>query len=65
MFRHGCSYELCQNIPTDKYVYYCMHQVRLLQHYKVVPVMVFDGGALPIKANTNQDRIKCARGRCC
>ncbi|KAK1298251.1 Exonuclease 1 [Acorus calamus] len=33
-----------------------MHYVNLLRHYKISPVVVFDGGNLPFKAATEGDR---------
>lgn len=85
---YGCSYELCQNIPTHKcvlplktlnfrsarwaslispfsdllflfgirYLAYCMKMVNLLRSYKVIPVLVFDGGNLPSKRGTEVGR---------
>ncbi|KAL9647878.1 hypothetical protein ABK040_008151 [Willaertia magna] len=53
---YGCSAELCQNKPTDKYIKYCMHMVNLLVHYKVIPVVVFDGARLPSKSGEESER---------
>ncbi|TYJ99023.1 exonuclease 1 [Cucumis melo var. makuwa] len=39
-----------------RYIDYCMHRINLLRHYKIVPVVVFDGGNLPCKAVTQQER---------
>jgi exonuclease-1 len=33
-----------------------MHRVRLLRHYGVTPLLVFDGAPLPAKAITEQER---------
>ncbi|ORY00203.1 putative exonuclease [Basidiobolus meristosporus CBS 931.73] len=52
----GCAKELCLGEETDKYVEYCMHRIRLLQHYKVKPFVVFDGGPLPSKEGTEESR---------
>ncbi|CCL98226.1 uncharacterized protein FIBRA_00220 [Fibroporia radiculosa] len=35
-----------------------MHRVRLLQHYRIKPYIVFDGGPLPAKQGTESDRKK-------
>ena len=35
-----------------------MHRVRLLQHYGITPYIVFDGGPLPAKKGTEQERKK-------
>ena len=53
---YGCSWELATGAPTDKYVRYCMDRIRCLIHWKVVPVVVFDGGYLPSKAGTEKER---------
>lgn len=37
-------------------VKYCMHRVKMLQHYGTTPVIVFDGGDLPLKHGTNEER---------
>ncbi|PWA98234.1 5'-3' exonuclease, C-terminal domain-containing protein [Artemisia annua] len=56
----SCSKELCKSLPTKKHVDYCMHRVNLLRHYGVKPILVFDGGHLPMK---NEQEIKRARSR--
>ena len=33
-----------------------MHRVRLLRHYNILPYIVFDGGPLPAKKGTEQER---------
>jgi hypothetical protein len=33
----------------------------MLKHYGVTPVMVFDGGLLPSKMGTEDERERCAR----
>lgn len=33
-----------------------MHRVRLLKHYRIQPYIVFDGGPLPAKRGTEQER---------
>ena len=35
-----------------------MHRVRLLLHHKVKPILVFDGGCLPAKKQTEAHRYK-------
>eukprot|EP00850_Spirogloea_muscicola_P020297 SM000212S06890 [mRNA] locus=s212:77575:81778:- [translate_table: standard] len=54
----GCSDALCKGQPTDRYVDYCMQRVELLLHSGVTPVMVFDGGLLPAKAEQEARRQK-------
>lgn len=56
----SCSKELCNSLPTSKHVNYCMHRVNLLRHYGIKPILVFDGGHLPMK---NEQEMKRARSR--
>ncbi|XP_071715186.1 exonuclease 1 [Rutidosis leptorrhynchoides] len=56
----SCSKDLCKSQPTSKHVDYCMHRVNLLRHYGVKPILVFDGGHLPMK---NEQEMKRARSR--
>ena len=35
---------------------FVLDRVKMLQHYKVTPIMVFDGANLPSKAGTEHDR---------
>ncbi|CAH9061200.1 unnamed protein product, partial [Cuscuta epithymum] len=39
-----------------QYLNYFMHRINLLRHYKIIPVVVFDGGNLPCKASTEDER---------
>ncbi|KAH6559636.1 hypothetical protein KP509_1Z001400 [Ceratopteris richardii] len=55
-----CSRDLCQGLPTTKFVDYCMNRVNLLRHHGVRPLLVFDGGRLPMK---EEQEIKRARSR--
>jgi exonuclease-1 len=51
--------ELCMNPKSTaarRYISYFMHHINLLRHYKVVPVVVFDGGSMPCKAATDNER---------
>jgi exonuclease 1 len=43
-----------------RYVAFCMDRVRLLRGCGVVPVMVFDGGRLPMKASEEESRARSA-----
>ncbi|KAI9228580.1 MAG: PIN domain-like protein, partial [Piptocephalis tieghemiana] len=52
----GCATDLALGRDTKRYVSYCMELVGMLQHHGVKPVMVFDGGHLPAKASTEQER---------
>lgn len=53
---YTCASKLCRGIDTTLYVDYCMHRVRMLIHFGTTPVIVFDGAALPMKADTHADR---------
>ncbi|KVI04562.1 5'-3' exonuclease, C-terminal domain-containing protein [Cynara cardunculus var. scolymus] len=56
---YSCSMELCLNMEGDKkfqYLNYCMHRINVLRHHNINPVLVFDGGNIPCKAQTEQDR---------
>ncbi len=43
-------------INHDRFVHYAMNRVRMLQHYGVIPYLVFDGDYLPGKAGTEAER---------
>ncbi|KAH8092795.1 5'-3' exodeoxyribonuclease [Aureococcus anophagefferens] len=43
---HACASELGAGGASDKHIEFCMGRVALLLHYKVKPLLVFDGGAL-------------------
>ncbi|DAZ97027.1 TPA: hypothetical protein N0F65_012896 [Lagenidium giganteum] len=51
-----CSQELCLGQDTDKYVNYFMDRVAALLHHGIIPYVVFDGGALPMKQGTEEER---------
>ncbi|XP_072984800.1 exonuclease 1-like isoform X2 [Typha latifolia] len=56
---YSCSMELCLNSQSNaarRYLKYFMHHINLLRHYKVIPVVVFDGGNMPCKAATENVR---------
>ncbi|CAM9123218.1 unnamed protein product, partial [Hapterophycus canaliculatus] len=53
---YSCSAELCQGIPTDKFIRYCVERVHLLLSHGVNPYLVFDGGYLPAKAGKEEER---------
>lgn len=52
----SCATELATGAPTRRYINYCMHRVRMLLHFGAIPVLVFDGAPLPMKAATNARR---------
>ncbi|KAG9290675.1 hypothetical protein G9A89_011638 [Geosiphon pyriformis] len=53
---HSCALELATNQPTKRYIDFFMHRVRMLKFYNVCPLIVFDGGNLPAKARTKEER---------
>lgn len=52
----GCAFELVQGISTRKYINYFMKRIMHLKNCGVVPFVVFDGGYLPIKGDTEKER---------
>ncbi|XP_015581104.2 exonuclease 1 [Ricinus communis] len=56
---YSCSMEICLDSNSDKklrYLDYFMHRINLLRHYKITPVVVFDGASIPCKATTEHER---------
>ncbi|VVA91735.1 unnamed protein product [Arabis nemorensis] len=56
---YSCSMELCLDTDGKKklrYIDYFMHRISLLQHYEIIPVVVLDGGNMPCKAATGDER---------
>ena len=56
------SYKLKNAPHTD--VKYAMHRIRLLKHYSITPYVVFDGGLLPSKMGTENDRERYGQQNC-
>ncbi|KAJ0966231.1 hypothetical protein J5N97_027369 [Dioscorea zingiberensis] len=54
----SCSMELCKGLSTTKHIDYCMHRVNLLRHHGVKPILVFDGGFLPMKSEQETKRAR-------
>ncbi|BEI85260.1 hypothetical protein CcaverHIS002_0506610 [Cutaneotrichosporon cavernicola] len=54
----GCAEDLVKGRKTTKFVDYAMFRVRMLQHHKIRPFVVFDGGPLPAKRGTEDSRAK-------
>ncbi|KMT11114.1 hypothetical protein BVRB_5g111960 [Beta vulgaris subsp. vulgaris] len=51
--------ELSLNSEGEKklqYIKYFMHRINLLRYHKITPVVVFDGGNIPCKAGTENER---------
>lgn len=56
---YSCSMELCLGSRSEsakRFLKYFMHHIDLLRHYKITPVVVFDGGNMPCKAATENER---------
>ncbi|CAH2037054.1 unnamed protein product [Thlaspi arvense] len=56
---YSCSMELCLDTDGKKklrYIDYFMHRINLLQHYEIIPIVVLDGGHMPCKAATGDER---------
>ncbi|XP_020548076.1 exonuclease 1 isoform X3 [Sesamum indicum] len=56
---YSCSMELCLDLEGDKkyqFLKYFMHRINMLRHYEITPVVVFDGGNIPCKATTEDER---------
>ncbi|KAF6251552.1 PIN domain-like protein [Scenedesmus sp. NREL 46B-D3] len=51
-----CARELCEGTWTDKYVAYFMSRIQMLRTHGVEPLVVFDGGRLPIKGDEESSR---------
>ncbi|XP_028755843.1 exonuclease 1-like isoform X2 [Neltuma alba] len=56
-----CSTELCKGLPTSRHIEYCMRKVNLLRHYGVKPILVFDGGLLPMKSEQENKRARARK----
>ncbi|KAG0341975.1 Rad2 nuclease [Podila humilis] len=53
----SCAQELGLGQPTQKYVTYFMRQIEMFRFFGVKPYVVFDGGYLPSKAATEDERL--------
>ncbi|KAG8719437.1 Rad2 nuclease [Ceratobasidium sp. 394] len=53
---YACAVQLVKGQYTTKYVDYAMHRVRMMRHHGITPYIVFDGGPLPAKRGTENDR---------
>ncbi|KAI9669161.1 MAG: Rad2 nuclease [Trizodia sp. TS-e1964] len=54
----ACAIDLALDKPTTKYVEFAMGRIKMLQHFGVVPYVVFDGDYLPSKAATEASRAR-------
>ena len=51
--------EYCNTLISARHVNYCMQRVNLLRDNGVKPVIVFDGGRLPMKQEEESTRQRC------
>ncbi|ORX70255.1 PIN domain-like protein [Linderina pennispora] len=52
----SCAADLALGKPTTKYIAHFMSRAKMLRHYNVEPLFVFDGGLLPSKECTELER---------
>lgn len=52
----SCAQELCQDLPTNKYISSITKKIDMLRYFGVEPYLVFDGASLPTKAQTAKER---------
>ncbi|XP_073108238.1 exonuclease 1 isoform X2 [Elaeis guineensis] len=57
----SCSVQLCKGLPTSKHIDYCMHRVNMLRHHGVKPILIFDGGLLPMKSDQEMKRARARK----
>ena len=48
----SCSYELCNNITTNKYITSIIKRLDILFKFNIIPIFIFDGNHLSAKSNT-------------
>ena len=53
---YGCAMDLALGKPSKAYVHYCIRRVEMLISHNITPIMIFDGGHLPAKADTEKKR---------
>jgi exonuclease-1 len=51
-----CATELARGEKTNKYLSFCIKKIKFLLQYHITPIVVFDGGRLPMKKQTEQGR---------
>eukprot|EP00877_Chromochloris_zofingiensis_P012929 jgi/Chrzof1/7890/Cz02g40050.t1 len=56
-----CSRELCEGVWTDKFVHFFLTRIDMLRSHGVEPIIIFDGGRLPIKAQEEDSRRRSRR----
>lgn len=53
---YSCAREVARGMPTEKFLRFVMHRVRMLKYHQVDVTMVFDGKVLPLKNYTSKQR---------
>ncbi|XP_020528471.1 exonuclease 1 isoform X2 [Amborella trichopoda] len=61
IFIHGFLPFIVRDWDFSGHIDYCMHRVNLLRHYGVKPVLVFDGGLLPMKSDQEAKRLRARK----
>ncbi|CAI5760113.1 unnamed protein product [Candida verbasci] len=54
----SCAEDLCLNKPTRSYITSILKKVQMLKHFNITPYFVFDGQSLPMKQETNNERLE-------
>lgn len=54
----SCLTEIVLYVVCFRHIEYCMHRVNLLRHFGVKPILVFDGGLLPMKIEQENKRAR-------
>jgi exonuclease-1 len=56
---YSCALQLVmktEKLESLPFIKYCMKRVNMLRNYDITPVMIFDGGYLPLKEKTEKER---------
>ncbi|MCO5590884.1 hypothetical protein L7F22_044859 [Adiantum nelumboides] len=53
---YGCAQDLAMGRPTTAYMNLALSRLHMLKHYGITPYVVFDGGHLPAKQGTEDER---------
>ena len=55
---HSCCLDLVLGRPNNKYLQFTCKCLNVLLGYNITPIVIFDGGLLPMKANEENKRNK-------
>ena len=55
---YSCAVDIIEGRSTDKFIVYCLRRVEMLLKHNIKVIMVFDGGKLPMKRETEESREK-------